>query len=57
MFLKVVDALGKYKDAQYMGELFMKVIEAVGVESCVQILTDNAPISKAAGMIVKAKYP
>ena len=26
-FLKAVDALGKYKDAQYMGELFIKVIE------------------------------
>jgi len=38
VFLKVVDALGKYKDAQYMGELFIKVIEDVGVDSCVQII-------------------
>ena len=55
--LKAVDALGKYKDAQYMAELFIKVIEDVGVESCVQIITDNAPVCKVAGMIVEAKYP
>jgi hypothetical protein len=57
LFLKVVDALGKYKDAQFMGDLFIKTIEEVGVDSCVQIITDNAPVCKAAGMIVEAKYP
>ena len=56
-FLKTMDALRQYKDAQYMGELFIKVIEDVGVDSCVQIMTDNAPVCKAAGMIVEAKYP
>ena len=40
-----------------MGELFIKIIEDVGVDSCVQIITDNAPVCKAAGMIVEAKYP
>ena len=57
VFLKSVDALGQYKDAQYMGELFIKIIEDVGVDSCVQIITDNAPVCKVAGMIVEAKYP
>jgi hypothetical protein len=57
VFLKVVDALGKHKDAPYMGELFIKDIEDVGVDSCVQIITDNAPICKVDGMIVEAKYP
>ena len=33
MFLKAVDALGKYKDAHFMGELFIKIIEEVGVDS------------------------
>ena len=42
-------------DAQYMDE-FIKVIEEIGVDSCVQIITDNAPVCKAAGMIVEAKY-
>ena len=57
VFMKAVDTLGEYKDAQFMGELFIKVVEDVGVESCVQIITDNAPVCKAAGMIVEAKYP
>jgi hypothetical protein len=45
------------KIAQNTDELFIKFIEDVGVDSCVQIITDNAPICKAAGMIVEAKYP
>ena len=57
VFLKAVDTLGEYKDAQFMGELFIRVVEEVGVDSCVQIITDNAPVCKAAGMIVEAKYP
>eukprot|EP00253_Pinus_taeda_P018206 PITA_18206 len=57
VFLKLVDALGQYNDAQYMGELFIKVIEDVVVDSCVQIITDNVLVCKAAGMIVEAKYP
>ena len=57
VFLKAVDALGKYKDAQYMGELFIKVIEDVGVESCVQLIMNNTPVCNAADMIVEAKYP
>ena len=44
VLLKAVDSLEKYKDAQYMGELFIKVIEEVGVDNCVQIITDNAPV-------------
>ena len=52
IFLKSVDALGQYKDAQYMGELFIKVIEDVGVDSCVQNITDNAPICKVVGIIL-----
>ena len=46
VFLKALDALGKYKDAQYMGELFIKVIDDVGVDSCVQIITNNALVCK-----------
>ena len=36
VFLKAVDALGKYKDAKFMGDLFIKVIEDVGVDTVVQ---------------------
>ena len=52
-----LESSGEYKDAQFIGELFIKVIEDVGVDSCVQIIIDNAPVCKAAGMIVEAKYP
>ena len=57
VFLKAIDALGKYKDAQYMGEFFIKVIENVSVDCCVQKITKNAPVCKASGMIVEANYP
>jgi len=57
VFLKAVDTLGEYKDTQYMGKLFIKVIEDIGVDSCVQIITDTAPVCKAAGMTVETKYP
>ena len=40
-----------------MGELFIKVIEDASVDSCVQIITDNAPVCKVVGMIVETKYP
>ena len=42
--------------AHFMGELFIKTIEEVGVDSCVQIITDNAPVCKDTGMIVETKY-
>ena len=44
VFLKAMDALGEYKDAHFMGDLFIKIIEEVGVDSCVQIITKNAPL-------------
>ena len=34
VFLKEVNGLGNYKDAQYMGELFIKAIEEVGPDAC-----------------------
>jgi hypothetical protein len=34
VFFKAMNTLGKYKGAQYMGKLFMKVIEDVVVDSC-----------------------
>ena len=57
VFLKSMDALGQYKDTQYIGELFIKVIEDVGVDSCMQIIIDNAPVCEVVGMIVEAKHP
>ena len=36
-----------------MGELFIKFMGDVGVDSCVQIITNNALVCKATGMIVE----
>jgi hypothetical protein len=52
IFLKAMEALAKYKDVQYMGELFIKFIEDVGVDSCVPIITDHALVCNTIGMIV-----
>ena len=40
-----------------MGELFIKIIEEAGVDSCLKIITNNAPVCKVARMIVETKYP
>jgi hypothetical protein len=39
IFLKAVDCLGKYKDANYMGDLFLEVIEEVAVVKIFQVLS------------------
>ena len=52
--MKAMDALRQHKDAQYMGELFIKVIEDVGVDSYVQTITGNAHVCKVVGMILEA---
>ena len=57
VFLKTMDALRKYKDAHFMGELFIKIIEEVGVDSCVQIIMDNEHVRKVTSMIMETKYP
>eukprot|EP00253_Pinus_taeda_P010810 PITA_10810 len=57
VFMKAVDTLGEYKDVQFVGELFIEVNEDVGVDSCVQIITDNAPVCKVVGTIVEVEYP
>ena len=56
MFLKTIHDLGKKEDAQYIGELFIKAIKDAGVDSCVQIITDNVIVCKAASLIVEVKY-
>ena len=39
-----------------MVELFIKVIENVGVDSFVQFIIDNEPIWKVVGLIMETKY-
>ena len=43
----------KYEDEKYMAELFIKLIEDVGVDFSMQTIIDNIPVC----MHVEAKYP
>nr|XP_017250874.1 PREDICTED: uncharacterized protein LOC108221512 [Daucus carota subsp. sativus] len=58
MFLKSVNASQvKVKDAEYIAALFMEIVEEIGPEHVVQIVTDNASNYKAAGALIETKYP
>jgi len=52
----VILSMVKRAHPSYSNKLFIKVIEDVGVDSCVQINTNNACVCKAGGMVVEAKY-
>ncbi|EFH67605.1 hypothetical protein ARALYDRAFT_891504 [Arabidopsis lyrata subsp. lyrata] len=52
LFLKAVDCSGKVKDKFFISNLMKEVINEVGHQNVVQIITDNAANCKAAGEIV-----
>ena len=54
-FLGSVDASDKKKDATYLFSLLDKVVEEVGEENVVQVITDNASAYKAAGKMLEQK--
>ncbi|XP_058759672.1 uncharacterized protein LOC131632983 [Vicia villosa] len=56
IFLKAVDGSNEYKDKHYMASIFIDVIKEVGPQNVVQIITDNAPVCKAAGMLIEAEF-
>ncbi|XP_059639603.1 uncharacterized protein LOC132281975 [Cornus florida] len=57
MFLKAVDASGNIKDADYVANLFKPVIQEVGSQNVVQVITDNGSNFKAARAIIEGIYP
>jgi hypothetical protein len=57
MFLKAIDGTAEYKDKHYIAKLILETISDVGAQNVVQIITDNAPVCKAAGSIVEGMYP
>ncbi|XP_059635859.1 uncharacterized protein LOC132278046 [Cornus florida] len=57
MFLKAVDASGNIKDADYVANLFKLVIQEMGSQNVVQVITDNGNNFKAAGAIIEGIYP
>ncbi|XP_047309896.1 uncharacterized protein LOC124913349 [Impatiens glandulifera] len=56
MFLKAVNCEGEYKDKFYISSLIKEVIMQVGPQNVVQVITDNAPVCKAAGMLIETMY-
>ena len=56
MFLKAEDFSGEVKDAQFIVVVIIKSIEQVGPNKVVQVITDNAPVCKAAGLIIEGRY-
>jgi len=57
MFLKSVDASDKVKTAQLIYEIMEEVVQEVGEEHVVQIVTDNAANYVAAGRLFEIRHP
>jgi hypothetical protein len=56
MFLKVEHCLGKIKYRHFIANILINAIEQVGLSSVVQDITDNAPVVKAASLIVESRH-
>ena len=55
MFLKSVDASNKMKDGKLLFKLLDDMVEEVGEESIVQVISDNASAYKYAGSLLMEK--
>ena len=55
-FLKAVNCFGEVKDRFFIAELMKEVINEIGHEKCVQIITDNATNCKAAREIIESQF-
>ncbi|OMO86889.1 hypothetical protein COLO4_20882 [Corchorus olitorius] len=56
IFLKAINCEGEYKDKHYVASLIKEAIADVGAQNVVQVITDNAPVCKAAGSLVEAQH-
>ncbi|KAG8379144.1 hypothetical protein BUALT_Bualt07G0057600 [Buddleja alternifolia] len=57
MFIHAINCEGEYKDKWFIARLIKEVIVEVGVTNVVQVITDNAPVCKAAGLLIEQAYP
>lgn len=57
VFEALVDTSGHEKTARYIADQFIKIIERIGAENVVQIVTDSAASCKAAGGLITEQYP
>jgi hypothetical protein len=56
MFLRAEDCSGGVKDNKFINDILSSAIEQVGPANVVQVITYNAPVCKAAGLIVESRY-
>ena len=56
MFLRADNCEGEIKSKEYIAEKLRAIIEEVGRDNVVQIITDNAANCKGAGLIIEAEY-
>ncbi|XP_030934976.1 uncharacterized protein LOC115960295 [Quercus lobata] len=56
MFLKLIDTSVLTKDAETLFNIFDSVVQEIGVEYIVQLITDNASVYKKAGKKLQQKY-
>ncbi|KAL9669687.1 hypothetical protein QQ045_007235 [Rhodiola kirilowii] len=57
MFIKAVDCSGEVKSRDFIACLLRKVIDGVGHENVVQVITDNSTTCMAAGLTIEGMYP
>ena len=57
MFIKSVDCSCEIKDKYFIANLMKEVINEVGHENVVQVITDNVPNCKGVGQLIEAQFP
>ncbi|CAN6854292.1 unnamed protein product [Brassica oleracea] len=57
IFIKSVDASDIYTNAENLCNLFSEMVEMVGLDNVVHLVTDNAPNYKALGKLLAERYP
>ena len=55
-FLRAIDCSGKLKYATFMFEILKDAIEEVGTSNVVHVITDAAPVCRAAGLMIQSRY-
>ena len=56
MFIRVEDCSRETKEPQFIVGILIKSIEQIGPSKVVQVITDNAPVCKAADLIIDSRY-
>ncbi|GJV42729.1 hypothetical protein Tco_1421169 [Tanacetum coccineum] len=57
MFIKAINCMGEFKSKEFIANLMKEVIDEIGHQNVVQIITDNAANCKGAGEIIEGLYP